>query len=126
MMRRGMFSLATYIIYTLFWGGISLWLFWAVQDGNPGLAGIAVAIVISITFVLAIGGLLAVILKLIHIGTRWKLFGIFCILIDGYILYTLIPAFLAVGTLNIVSIVLLLSAVLSVGSLLDNLRSLSF
>ena len=126
MMRGGFISLIVYGIYTIFWGGISLCLgCWAVQEGNLGLVAV-VGIVMALTFVLAIGGLLAVILKLIHIGTRWKLFGILCILIDGYVLYTLIPAFLAVGTLNIVSLVLLLSTALSVVSLFDNLRSLSF
>ncbi len=126
MSRRGMFSLATYILYTLFWGGISLWLYWAVKTSNPGLAGIAVAIVMAATMVLAIGCLLAVILKLIHIGTRWKLFGIICILIDGYILYSLIPALIGIGAVTGTTFVLLVPIVLSVGSLLDNLSSLSF
>lgn len=120
------FSLIVYVIYTLFWGGISAWLYVAVQTGNPGLAGIAVAIVLMMTMVLTVGGLIAVILKLIHIGTRWKLFGILCVIIDGYILYSLIPALIGVGAINGTFFVLLVPVLLSIGSLISNLRSLSF
>ena len=120
------FSLIVYVIYTLFWGGISAWLIWALQSGNPGLAGIAVGLVIMMTAVLAIGGLIATVLKLIHIATRWKLFGILCVIIDGCILYSLIPALIGVGAINGTFFVLLVPVLLSIGSLISNLRSLSF
>ena len=126
MKRGGVFALITYIIYTLFFGGIAVWLAIALKNdnGSAGIGGIGVALGIMIIASLAVGGLFAIILKLVHMATGWFVLGLLCVLIDIRAVYTLAVSIIGVGAINGVTLVLILPLALAVGALVSNIKSL--
>lgn len=126
MRRGGVFALIFYILYTLFFGGIAVFLAIALKNdnGSAGIGGIGVALGIMIIASLAVGGLLAIILKLVHMATGWFVLGILCVLIDIRTVYTLAVSIISVGAINGVTLVLILPLALAIGALVSNIRSL--
>jgi len=126
MRRGGGFALITYILYTLFFGGIAVFTAIALKNdnGSAGIGGIGVALGIMIIASLAVGGLFAIILKLIHMATGWFIFGILCAIIDIRAVYTLALSIIDVGAINGVTLVLVVPLVFAVGALVSNVKSL--
>lgn len=81
-MKRGGFALIIYILYTVVMGGYTLWFAFNFKIGSPDSLGVIFTYIIGVFGIYAVGGLIAVILKLLHMSTGWLLFGILCILID--------------------------------------------
>lgn len=126
MRKGGVFALIVYILYTLFFGGIAVFCAIALKNdnGSAGIGGIGVALGIMIIASLAVGGLFAIILKLVYMATGWFVLGLLCVLIDIRAVYTLAVSIIGVGAINGVTLVLILPLALAVGALVSNIRSL--
>ena len=132
MKRGGVFSLISYILYTLFWVAMTALLHFGILTQEDawqlGTALLLVGIFEIYTIGLAIGSFLLVILKLLHISKGWFLCGIVCLLFDLRMVYVFALSFITSGVyvqvMPGVILVLLVPLVLSVGSLIDNIRSL--
>ena len=95
MRRGGIFALITYILYTLLYGGLTLALLNWIENyegEDLGYGGIIIILVLGLCVALAIGGLVAVILKFLHMVTGWVIFVIPCILIDAYSVLSVISS----------------------------------
>ena len=139
MRRGGVFALITYILYTLLYGGLSLALLHWMENyegENLGYGGIIIILVLGLCVGLAIGGLVAVILKFLHMVTGWLIFVIPCILIDAYSVLSIISSVFTdaytvittegVNTETIIALAvgMLVPLLFSVGALISNIRSL--
>lgn len=132
MRRSGVFSLVAYILYTLFWVAMTVLLHFGIltQDDawQLGTALLFVGLFEIYTIGLAIGNLLLVILKLLHINKGWFACGIICLIFDLRMAcvsaLSVISSGVYVQVMPGVILVLLVPLVLSVGSLIANIRSL--
>ena len=127
MKRGGVFALITYILYTLFFGGIVLLFTSAFRDADGGTdnsANVVVAIAYLLFTVLAVAGLFAVILKLLHMTRGWFVCGVFCAIIDFNLIWSIISVIIQIGAVNEVTIVLLVPLAFAMGALISNIKSL--
>ena len=139
MKRGGVFALITYIIYTLLYGGLTLILLNWIENyegEDLGYAGLIIVLILGLCVALAIGGLVAVILKLLHMVTGWLIFVIPCILIDAYSVMSIISSvftdayavFTAEGvtveTIIALAVGMLVPLFFSAGALISNIKSL--
>ena len=139
MKRGGVFALITYILYTLLFGGLYIALLkWLESIEDEKLYPVVLVILMAIVgacLALAICGLVATVLKLLHMATGWLVFGIFCILIDAFVLVYIVSSVFpatysdiitqgVTETSIIVIIGIIVSFFLSVGALVSNIRSL--
>jgi hypothetical protein len=85
-------------------------------------------VLITLCVSLAIGGLVAVVLKLLHMVTGWLIFGIPCILIDIYSVLSAISAVMEMASTgeqySSGILIMLIPMVFSVGALISNIKSL--
>ena len=124
MRKGGAFALIVYILYTLFFGGIFVFVLNGVLNGEAGIGGIGVFLGNMIIGGFAVSGLVAIILKVIHMATGWIVFGILCVLIDINAVYTLVASIISVGAITAVTLVLILPLALAIGALVSNIKSL--
>jgi hypothetical protein len=131
MKRGGIFALVTYILYTLLYGGLTLMFYYEVDKlkDEEIFAALALIFLVLITLCvsLAIGGLVAVVLKLLHMVTGWLIFGIPCILIDIYSVLSAISAVMEMASTgeqySSGILIMLIPMVFSVGALISNIKS---
>ena len=132
MKRGGIFALITYIIYTLLYGGLTLMFYYEIDKLKDeelfGALAFIFVVLIVLCVSLAIGGLVAVVLKLLHMATGWLIFGIPCILIDIYSVLSAISAVMEMASTGELYssgiLIMLIPMVFSVGALISNIRSL--
>lgn len=140
MRRGGIFALITYIIYTLLYGGLTLMFYYEVDKLKDeqlfAVFALIFLVLITLCVSLAIGGLVAVILKLLHMVTGWVIFVIPCILIDAYSVLSVISyvftdayaVFTAEGvnteTIIALAVGMLVPLFFSAGALISNIKSL--
>lgn len=127
-MKRGVFSLVSYILYTLFWAALTLLLHFGLlsQDdiGQLGTAVLVLVIAEFYTIAMAIGSILLIVLKALHMNKGWIVCGILCLLADVNLVLTFGAAIIEVGGVTGATFVLLVPLVLAVGSLISNIKSL--
>lgn len=85
MRKVGMVSLVVYLLYTLLGGGMMIYNYIAIQKHNAeggGLEGIGLAFLFILSVIVLAIGVLGLILKGIHLGTGWVLFGLLCMILD--------------------------------------------
>ncbi len=119
----GVFSLITYILYTVL-GIITTHLF--VSNGDIlQIPGVNILFLIFGGFAITIAGfgIILLVLKALHMATRFVLFGIPCVLADAYIIWICISSIISYGAIDIQTLILLLLSLLAVGSLISNVRS---
>ena len=139
MRRGGIFALVTYIIYTLLYGGLTLALLHWIENyegEDLGYGGIIIILVLGLCVALAIGGLVAVVLKLLHMVTGWVIFVIPCILIDAYSVLSIISSVftdaytviitqgVSVETIIALAVGMIVPLFFSAGALISNIKSL--
>lgn len=131
MKKSGKLSLIVYILYTLFGLGMIIYSKISIDKLNAsggGLEGLGLAIVLVIGIVLGAAGLIAVVLKLIHIKSGWILFGILCILADLVFIGAFISAASPAGDISQLKLDDVLPVipfiVASIASLISNVKSL--
>ena len=134
MRRGGIFALITYILYTLLFGGLSLVFidvlksFASEELGVAGSIGVIFLLVYFVCGTLAICGLVAVVLKLLHMATGWIIFGIPCILIDVYAVFSASASIKEIAfsgePYTGEAFIMLIPIIFSVGALISNIRSL--
>ena len=139
MRRGGVFALITYILYTLLYGGLTLILLnWMenYEGEDLGYAALIIVLILGLCVALAIGGLVAVILKLLHMVTGWVIFVIPCILIDAYSVLSVISSVFTevytviitqgVNTETIIALIvgMIVPLFFSAGALISNIKSL--
>ncbi len=84
-MKSGILSLLCYGLYALGGGGMAVYYYIALQKFNEnggGLEGIGYVILFVLGLIVCAAGILGLILKGLHIGTGWLLFGLLCLLFD--------------------------------------------
>lgn len=125
--RGGAFALIAYLIYTIFGVVCTLLIYFGPLShediGQLGLAALVFVILGGYTIAIVIGSIVLLVLKALHMGTRFALFGIPCLLADAYIIWVLFSAIISVGAINGTTFVLLPWLLLSVGSFVSNVRS---
>lgn len=128
MKRSGVFSLITYILYTLFWGAATLLIQFGLLSQDDilqlGVGVLFLVIAEFYTITMAIGSLFMVIIKILHMCKGWIVCGILCLLADIRMVWIFAASIISVGAINGVTFVLLVPLVLAVGSLISNIRSL--
>ena len=139
MKKGGVFALITYILYTLLYGGLTLALLNWIENyegEDLGYGGIIIILVLGLCVALAIGGLVAVILKFLHMVTGWVIFVIPCILIDAYSVLSVISSVftdvytviitqgVSVETIIALAVGMLVPLFFSAGALISNIKSL--
>ena len=139
MRRGGVFALITYILYTFLYGGLGLALLHWVKNyegESIGALAFVIVLILALCMALAIGGLVAVILKLLHMVTGWVIFVIPCILIDAYSVLSVISSVFTevytviitqgVNTETIIALAvgMLVPLFFSAGALISNIKSL--
>ena len=139
MRRGGVFALVTYMLYTLLYGGLTLMFYYEMDKLKDeklfGALMLIFVVLIGLCVSLAIGGLVAAILKIVHMATGKLVFGISCILVDAFVLiYMVASVFPAIysdiitqgvtETSIIVIIGIIVTFFLSVGALISNIKSL--
>lgn len=133
MRRGGILPLISYILYTLFWVAMTLLLHFGILTQEDawqlGTALFLVVIFEGYTIVMALGCLLLVILKLLHMSKGWIACGIICLLVDLRLAYVFLLSLISAIAIYIyvmpgVIVVLLIPLALSIASLISNIRSL--
>ena len=127
MRRGGIFALVTYIIYTLLCGGLAFAFYDEIKNPDSQLSGTAALVMLLVWGLVvscAIGGFIAVILKLLHMATGWLIFGIPCILIDIGTVGSALSSIVELGSYSGETIILLIPLAVSVGALISNIKSL--
>lgn len=84
-MKSGILSLFCYGLYALGGGGCALYSYISLERVNESGAwfeGLGFVILVILGLVVCAVGILALILKGLHIGTGWLLFGLLCLLFD--------------------------------------------
>ncbi len=122
--RGGVFALITYTLYTLFSVISFLFIHFELLEGIgiPGV-GIIILILHVSAYTLAVFSIIMLVLKLLHMGTRFVLFGIPCLLFDAYVIWHVVPSIISIGAITGEMLVLILWLLLSVGSFISNVRS---
>ena len=125
--RGGAFSLITYVLYTIFSIAATLLVHsvfpsWKDATELPLLAMFLMAFEL-IPIVFGIFSIALLVLKLLHMGTRFVLFGIPCLLADVYIIWHVVSTIISIGAITGEMLVLLPLLFLSVGSFISNVRS---
>jgi hypothetical protein len=131
MQKGGILSLIVYIIYTLLGAGLIIYSKVGIDDLNAsggGWEGLGLAIVLIVGIILGAAGLVATVIKLIHMKSGWLLFGILCILCDlvfiGAFISSTIPAG-DVSQFNPADVLPVIPFIIaSVASLVANIKSL--
>ena len=85
MRKVGMVSFVIYLLYTLLGGGMAIYNYIAIQKYNAdgdGLGALALAVLFFLSLIVLGVGVLGLILKGIHLGTGWVLFGLLCMILD--------------------------------------------
>lgn len=130
MKKSGKLSLIVYILYTLFGLGMIIYSKISIDKLNAsggGLEGLGYALVLIIGIILGAAGLVATILKLIHMKSGWILFGILCILADLVFIGAFISAASPAGDISqlklddILPVIPFIAA--SIASLISNAKS---
>ena len=128
MKRGGVFALITYILYTVLFGGLTLMFYSEVkqlEDENLlGAFMLIFMVLVVLCEILAFGGLVAAVLKLLHMATGWPVFGILCITIDVGMVGCVITSIVELGSNSSATFVFLIPLLLSIGALISNIRSL--
>ena len=139
MKRGGVFALITYIIYTLLFGGLAFALLnWMknYEGEDLGYGALIIVLILGLCVALAIGGLVAVILKLLHMATGWLIFVIPCILIDAYSILSIVSSIfsdvytaiitqgLSAETIIAIIITMIVPLLFSTGALISNIKSI--
>ena len=127
-MKRGGFALITYILYTVLFGGLTLMFYYEMDKIKDeklfGALALVILVLIGLCVSLAIGGLVAVVLKLLHMATGWPVFGILCITIDVGTVGCVITSIVELGSNSSATFVFFIPLLLSIGALISNIRSL--
>lgn len=131
MKKGGILSLIVYILYTL--GGLGLIIYSRVSidkhnaEGG-GLEGIGLALLLVLGIILGAAGLLATILKLIHMKSGWGLFGLLCILADVAFIFAWVSMAAPGGNINQIAVNDILPSIpfilASLASMIANIKSL--
>lgn len=131
MKKGGLLSLIVYILYTLFGGGLAIYSRVAIEELNNsggGWEGLGHAIVMILGIILGVAGLVATILKLIHMKSGWLLFGILCILADVVFIFAWISMVAPGGNVDQINPADILPSVpfiiVSIASMIANIKSL--
>ncbi len=85
MRKVGMVSFVIYLLYTLLGGAMAIYNYIAIQKHNAdgdGLGALALVILFFLSLIVLGVGVLGLILKGIHLGTGWVLFGLLCMILD--------------------------------------------
>ena len=84
MKKIGIIPLIIYILYTLAGGGLAIYCRLAIEQlsAEDGWNGLGLAILMVVGMIVGAAGLVAVILKGLHLKTEFTLFGILCVLFD--------------------------------------------
>ena len=126
MKKGGLLSLIVYILYTLGGGGLALYCRIGIDNVNNnggGWEGLGLAIVMIVGLVFGAAGLVATILKLIHMKSGWGFFGVLCILVDIAFIGVFVSSMIENGlTLDAVYAILFIGA--SLASLIANIKSM--
>ena len=122
--RGGAFALITYILYALLSTISFLFIHFELLGavGFPG-AGFIILILHVSAFTLAFFSIILLVFKVLHMATRFVLFGIPCLLGDAYIIWFVVSAIISIGAISGEMLVLLPLLFLSVGSFISNVRS---
>jgi hypothetical protein len=127
-MKRGGFALISYILYTVLFGGLTLMFYYEMDKLKDeklfGAFALIFLVLIGLCVSLAIGGLVAVVLKLLHMATGWPVFGILCITIDVGMVGCVITSIVELGSNSSATFVFFIPLLLSIGALISNIRSL--
>lgn len=132
MRRGGVFALITYILYTLLFGGLTLMFYYEMDKLKDeklfGALTLIFVVLIGLCVSLAFCGLVAVVLKLLHMATGWLIFGIPCILIDVYAVFSVASSIKEIAfsgePYTVEVFIMLIPIIFSVGALISNIRSL--
>ena len=128
MRRGGAFSLIAYILYTLFWVAMTALLHFGILTQEDawqlGTALVLVGFFEAYTIFMAVGSLLLILLKTLHMKKGWVICGIICLLVDIDVTWTFGASLIAAGGFNPVFFVLLPCFLLGLGSLIANIMSL--
>lgn len=128
MRKVGMVSFVIYLLYTLIGGGMAIYNYIAIQKHNllgDRLEVIGLAILFALSLIVLGVGVLGLILKGIHLGTGWVLFGLLCMILDFAcvaVIWTELVAGADNLTNGLICIALSIPSVISFGC---NLRSLA-
>lgn len=125
-MKRGIFSLICYILYTL--AGVGLLIYSKIEidrinASGGGLEGIAAAILLIVGIAVGVVGVAGLLFKSLHLGTGWGIFGFVCILVDLIVIFALISGMFEGGKFEFNSLGAIVS-VISAISMVSNCRSL--
>lgn len=130
MRNRGIFSFVCYVLYTLFGAGVTIYNYVAIQKHNAeggGFEGIALAILFILGLIVLGAGVIGLVLKGIHLGTGWGLFGFLCMVLDVVIVAGLITSVIPdnPAAINISEIWPIIPIVgVAIGSFISNALSL--
>ena len=125
MKKGGTFSLVCYIIYTLI--GVAALIYNRLGIENAeGWDSIGYALLFAVAIVFAGASAVGLVLKLLHMGTGFGLFGFLCILVDiAFVLFFAGASIEDIGGLDISALAITIPIILiSIGSLISNIRSL--
>lgn len=121
--RGGVFAIIHYLLYAIL-GIIGV----AISVSNPDLFqvpgfNILFLVFYFSAFAIAICGIVLLVLKSLHMATKFALFGIPCLLADAYIIWSEISSFVSAGTISGDMLLSLPVLLLAVGSFISNVRS---
>ncbi len=126
MKKGGILSLIVYILYTLGGGGLAIYSRIAIEELNNsggGWEGLGLAIVMVVGLIFGAAGLVATILKLIHMKSGWGFFGVLCILVDIAFIGVFVSSIIENGlTIDGLGSLLFIGA--SLASLVANIKSM--
>lgn len=122
--KNGVFALINYSLYAIF-GIIGVAIFVSNSDALqvPGFNILFLALGFG-AITLAAYGIFLLVFKLLHMGTRFALFGIPCLLGDTYVIWHLVPRIISMDAITDDMIIMILWLLLSVGSLISNIMSM--
>ena len=126
-MKRGIFSLICYILYTIAGGALSIYGKLEadrINESGGGWEGLGAALVFVVGLILLGVGLLGLLLKGLHMGIGWGIFGFACILYDLAIIIALASTmFSGSGNFDFNPIVAIMCSIQGI-SLVSNFESL--
>lgn len=121
--KNGVFALINYVLYAIL-GIIGVAIFVSNSDALqvPGFNILFLVFGFS-AITIAAYGIILLVFKLLHMGTRFALFGIPCLLGDAYIIWHLLPSIISMDAITGDTFALILWFLLAVGSFISNVRS---
>ena len=126
-MRRGIFSLICYILYTLAGGALAIYGKLEADRINAsggGWEGLGAAIVFIIGLIALAVGVAGLLFKGLHIGTGWGIFGFVCILLDLAVIIALVSTmFSGSGSFEFNPVAAILCGIIGI-SFVSNVESL--